>query len=270
MDVQETLWPAALHAGARAFDLLEWRSREHLTPYTSFAAGHLAGLCIAPLEEGAPDAWLRWAAVHDGAPLRLLQELIDAQVIRLRGDQLRTIWAVDLRGSWLNHALRARGFGKVDEIVTYELTDQGAAQLMNGQAPIVEAVEAHIAALASVDARAFAAPWRYPAFVLSAALSALDAASVFAVATGAGRPIGYVLAIARGAEAHVVRLAVDPEHGRRGVGSALLQHAITRLRAAGVMSVTLNTLASLPAGRLYRRLGFAPLRIGVDVLCLML
>lgn len=270
MDVQETLWPAALHAGARAFDLLEWRSPEQLAPHTSYAAGHLAGLCVAPLDPGSPDAWLRWAAVHDGAPLRLLQELIDAQVIRLRAEHVRAIWAVDLRGSWLNHALRERGFGKVDEIVTYELTDSGAARRMNGQVPIVAAVEAHIDALASIDARAFAAPWRYPAFVLSAALSELDAASVFGVATGAGRPIGYVLAIARGAEAHVVRLAVDPEHGRRGIGSALLQHAITRLRAAGVMSVTLNTVASLPAGRLYRRLGFSPLRIGVDVLRLTL
>ena len=270
MDLQEILWPAVLHAGARTFDLLEWRSREDLVPHTLYAAGQFAGLCIAPLEHGASDAWLRWAAVQDGAPLRLLQELVDAQAIRLRGDRLRTIWAVDVRGSWLNHALRERGFGKVDEIVTYELADPGAARRPKGDVPIVTASESHIDALVAVDARAFAAPWRYPGFVLRAALSTLDAASVFAVAISADQPIGYVFAIARDAEAHVVRLAVDPEHSRRGIGSALLQHAIAQLHGAGAGSITLNTVASLPAGHLYRRLGFMPLRIGVDVLRLAL
>jgi GNAT superfamily N-acetyltransferase len=250
---------------ARAFDFAEWCTAEQLAPHVSHAAAQRASLCVAPLDDGAVDAWLRSAVVENGAPVRLLHELIAQQRSRLHALGVRSIWAVDVRGSWLVHALREHGFRKVDEIVTYEIDDavEIAALSASDRNCVAPTCAQHVRELAAIDALAFAPPWRYPEFVMQ---HAAKAAAVCAVWRETDRPVGYVLAHAQGEVAHVVRLAVDPQHGRRGIGSALLRHAIRQLRADGHARVTLNTIASLPAGRLYRRMGFRPLHVGIDVL----
>jgi len=52
-------------------------------------------------------------------------------------------------------------------------------------------------------------------------------------------------------------LAVAPEARGRGVGDALVRHALDRFRAAGLRRVVLCSLAEMAAAhRIYRRLGF--------------
>jgi GNAT superfamily N-acetyltransferase len=54
-------------------------------------------------------------------------------------------------------------------------------------------------------------------------------------------------------------LYVDPAAWRRGVGRALIEHALAELRPAGYREVTLWTLAeSQPARAFYEACGFAP------------
>ncbi len=53
------------------------------------------------------------------------------------------------------------------------------------------------------------------------------------------------------------RLAVDPDHRRRGVGRALVEHAISRARRAGVTRVWLHLHPTLEAAvELHHSLGF--------------
>ncbi len=55
----------------------------------------------------------------------------------------------------------------------------------------------------------------------------------------------------------VDRMAVDPARHRRGVGRALVEHAISRARRAGVTKVWVQTTPKLDAAQtLYRSLGF--------------
>jgi GNAT superfamily N-acetyltransferase len=55
----------------------------------------------------------------------------------------------------------------------------------------------------------------------------------------------------------VDRMAVDPDRHRRGVGRALVEHAISRARRAGVTKVWVQTTPKLEAVQtLYRSLGF--------------
>ncbi|MDQ6692737.1 MAG: GNAT family N-acetyltransferase [Candidatus Dormibacteraeota bacterium] len=55
----------------------------------------------------------------------------------------------------------------------------------------------------------------------------------------------------------VDRMAVDPGRHRRGVGRALVEHAISRARRAGVTKVWVQTTPKLEAVQaLYRSLGF--------------
>jgi ribosomal protein S18 acetylase RimI-like enzyme len=256
--------PVLAAGDARTFEMLEWRSADALAEHVMHAHDDRASLCVAPLALGAADAWVRWAWVQDGAPLRLLHEILDAQALRLRTLHVRAMWCVDMRGSWLLHALRERGFRRVDEVVTYEASTAAASAGSIADMEIVDVAESDLFMLSEVDARAFAAPWRYPQPVLRAARAQVQ---IFAAARVVDRLVGYVLAVVHGEDAHVVRLAVDPSHGRRGFGTALLVGAMQRVHAMGARRVTLNTLQSLPAGHLYRRLGFRPLpRVGIDVL----
>lgn len=257
--------PALTAGDARTFEMLEWRTAAALEEHTMRTPDGRAALCAAPIAPGAADAWVRWAWVQDGAPLRLWQELLEAQSARLRALHVHALWCADLRGSWLLHALRERGFRRVEEVVTYEAPAEfGAAADCRGDVEFGDVGDRDFAALDGLDRRAFAAPWRYPEAVLRAAQAQLQ---IFLAARVDGRAVGYVAAAVHDEDAHVVRLAVEPSFGRRGIGSALLRLALLRARASGARRVTLNTLKSLPAGRLYERLGFRVMRrAAIDVL----
>ncbi|MEN9223229.1 MAG: GNAT family N-acetyltransferase [Thermostichus sp. BF3_bins_97] len=61
-------------------------------------------------------------------------------------------------------------------------------------------------------------------------------------------------------EAHIISLAVDPAHQRRGVGRKILMALLNQARAAGCQWATLEVNASNQAAiRLYESAGFLPL-----------
>jgi GNAT superfamily N-acetyltransferase len=65
---------------------------------------------------------------------------------------------------------------------------------------------------------------------------------------------------AGGAHAHLEQLAVHPDHGRRGIGSALVEEVCAQVKDRGLDRVTLRTFADIPwNGPFYARLGFAEL-----------
>lgn len=56
---------------------------------------------------------------------------------------------------------------------------------------------------------------------------------------------------------HIEQVSVRPDHGRRGVGRALLDYAATRARSEGAPALTLTTFAEVPWNApYYRRCGF--------------
>ncbi|WP_233515485.1 GNAT family N-acetyltransferase [Marinitenerispora sediminis] len=76
----------------------------------------------------------------------------------------------------------------------------------------------------------------------------------------AGRPpVGFaVLGVLDGA-AHLEQIAVDPAHGRRGIGGALLAAACADARRRGYRRMTLTTFRDLAWNApWYARHGFAP------------
>ncbi|MTD16982.1 GNAT family N-acetyltransferase [Nakamurella sp. YIM 132087] len=82
-----------------------------------------------------------------------------------------------------------------------------------------------------------------------------------AVATiGGDRPVGYLtLEIVDGA-AHVAQLSVDPAVGRRGLGTALLDHAARWALARDLHTLTLTTFRDVPWNApYYRARGFVDL-----------
>ena len=63
-----------------------------------------------------------------------------------------------------------------------------------------------------------------------------------------------------GAHAHLEQLAVHPDHGRRGIGTALVEAVCAEAAARGFDRVTLRTFADIAwNGPFYARLGFTEL-----------
>jgi ribosomal protein S18 acetylase RimI-like enzyme len=70
-------------------------------------------------------------------------------------------------------------------------------------------------------------------------------------------PVGFALVEDHGAAAHLEEIAVRRAHGRSGVGTALIRHAMSELAARGYATLTLSTFAAVPWNRpFYESLGF--------------
>ena len=79
-----------------------------------------------------------------------------------------------------------------------------------------------------------------------------------AVATVAGRPVGWVYWGRVGQELSIGQICVLPDYGRRGIGTALVRHVLERAAAAAEPTVILNTQSDVAWNEpWYRALGFA-------------
>jgi len=86
---------------------------------------------------------------------------------------------------------------------------------------------------------------------------AQQAGYLWVCAAKAGDIVGFALVRGIGGHAHLDELDVLPSHGRRGVGSALLQAVCSWATAAGYPGVTLRTFRDVPWNApFYRRRGF--------------
>ena len=74
----------------------------------------------------------------------------------------------------------------------------------------------------------------------------------------AGRPVrGFAVLEQLDGAVHLEQLSVDPHHGRRGIGAALLAAAVDEARRSGADRVTLLTYADIPwNGPWYARHGW--------------
>jgi GNAT superfamily N-acetyltransferase len=74
---------------------------------------------------------------------------------------------------------------------------------------------------------------------------------------GTDRPVAYMITDLVDGNVHIEQVSVHPDHARRGLGRALLDHAGERARADGVPALTLTTFADVPWNApYYLRCGF--------------
>ncbi|MEM6474579.1 MAG: GNAT family N-acetyltransferase [Pseudomonadota bacterium] len=89
-----------------------------------------------------------------------------------------------------------------------------------------------------------------------------DSDHCMAVATLEDRPIGFC-DYSTDAQTRIGEIglnAVDPDYAGKGVGTALYEHALNELRAAGMQAATVSTggdASHAPARRAYAKAGFA-------------
>lgn len=98
-----------------------------------------------------------------------------------------------------------------------------------------------------------------PADVLEAAIAARE---VFVMRhQWTAEAAGFTLTSVRGDTLYLDQVSVHPDHGRQGLGGALVRRVIEDAKGRGLKSVTLSTFRDLPwNGPFYRKLGFREIR----------
>ena len=85
-----------------------------------------------------------------------------------------------------------------------------------------------------------------------------DAETVALVARTRGRPAGFAVMRFGDERAHLILLAVEPAHQRRGIARTMVEWLIESALVAGMTSVHVELRAmNAPAFAFYRSLGFA-------------
>lgn len=81
--------------------------------------------------------------------------------------------------------------------------------------------------------------------------------AVWVAARPDGTPVGFAIAGDLGGAFWIDEISVDPNHGRRGIGTALLKAVIEHARWAFYNAVMLSTFRNVPFNRpWYERHGF--------------
>jgi GNAT superfamily N-acetyltransferase len=90
-----------------------------------------------------------------------------------------------------------------------------------------------------------------------------DGAVFTAAQTAGDTPVGYAVAVPNGSWSHLRELAVHPDHGRKGLGRALVGAVVVAARRDGRTGVSLSTFRAVPFNQpFYEKLGFRELPLG--------
>ncbi|MGB1253917.1 MAG: GNAT family N-acetyltransferase [Candidatus Promineifilaceae bacterium] len=217
-------------------------------------SAEIKGYLAATLDP-APVAWVRALGVDLFNPQRALKMLFNKLRAPLRSQKADRIACVGVM-PWLDHELPQLGFTTQHALGTM-VRQKGAITNVPTADVLIRPVDsAEFHAVAAIDQAAFDNPlWWHSAKQLErGAQSALQ----FDVAFDGHYPVGFIygLKVSR-REAHIVRVSVAPSHHGKGIGAALVAHALRTYGLQGLHKVSLNTQVSNEAAhRLYRRFGF--------------
>ena len=115
-------------------------------------------------------------------------------------------------------------------------------------------VAADVPEVAEIERRSSVCPWGASSFQRELEN---PVARVLVAQAQDGRVVGFVCSWCVAGELHVLNLAVEPEHRRRGVGRALVESVVAAARAAGADTAVLEVRRGNHAAQsLYGKLGF--------------
>lgn len=242
-------WP-----GFYVYDLSRGDGEDHV-PRSMFGNNpYTVSACLAVTADPPPAAWVRLAAFLE-ANFSQAWALFSAVVERLDPAIEEIAWFVD--EDWPLAWVERLGFVPAGEVISFLKTDTTYPAFDAPAGLVIRPAKADdLPALAAMEAKAFAPRWRHSAEGL---FLAWQRAFSFDVALLAGEPVGFQMSHGGRGKAHLSRMTVEPALQRRGIGAALLAHAIDDYQAREVRTITLNTQAdNEPSQRLYRRFGFRP------------
>lgn len=221
--------------------------------------GMLQG-CMAIGADPPPAAWVRVAAVRGRhMAVELLEAMLAESIPVLAASGVSEVGWLP-RSRWPEAWIEALGFRHIDEVVTYVKPDLEIPLDIpdNGRVRVREVRDEDLPRLAAIEEAAFDPLWRHSEESMS--IGRRHALS-FHVAAVEERVVGFQYSSDSDVQqaGHLVRLTVDPEAQRMGVGSLLLRAALNSYKQHNLEEASLNTqLSNAPSRRLYEKFGFRP------------
>ena len=215
--------------------------------------------CLVATANPSPVAWVHVAAIRGVAePVSVLAAMLEQLEKVLRQTAVtRLAWMPT--DNWLDEWVQQLGFTEINHLHTYWKHDFIVPEVPSiAGLTIRPAVNKDLPQLVQIEEDAFTPLWRHSLDDLSMALSQ---AFSFDVAELDNRVVGFQLSTGEKTLAHLARLTISPFVQKRGLGSALLSHAIQGYQKRGLRSVSLNTQAdNIASHQLYKKFGFVKKR----------
>jgi len=207
----------------------------------------------------APSAWIggfgvSWTESHVyDSLLRMLLEGLEPLLIA-RGIHHLHYSGSDTEQDWLRDDLLTCGFAPHRLLYAYDKFDYGVPGAGNQQVTIRPFEPGDIPALLDIEKECFEHLWRYDAVAFT---DIADTHPYFVVAELDGKVVGYQFNALDSETGYLVRIAVHPSFGSRGIGARLMAEAIHFFEDAQVQRILLNTQDdNTYAHRLYEWFGF--------------
>ncbi len=207
----------------------------------------------------APSAWIggfgvSWTESHSYVKMiRTLLEFLEPLLVA-RGVRYLHYSGSDVEQDWLRDTLLPLGFSPYRFLYAYDKSDYDVPTQGNQQVTVRPVKTRDIPALLTIERGCFEELWRYDA------ISFRDIAEThpyFVVAELHGKVVGYQFNALDGELGYLVRIAVHPAVGGRGIGARLMSEAIRFFKDVQVLRIMLNTQEdNTYAHRLYEWFGF--------------
>ncbi len=231
----------------------QWLDQERGYVYLAWQGTELVGYIglSRPIEGWS---WIRLFGIRDGRmPGLIVEELWERAEAHCRHSRIQQVAALMVT-NWLSTTLRGCGFACTDEVITMRHIGCRRRVPRTAFAKIRRAEPHDVPRIAELDELAFPPLWRMTDAEIWQALRISAHATV---AVRGGNAVAYQFGAWHESFGHLARLAVAPNHQRKGIGSQLLYQFLDECERWPVETITVNTqLSNAPSQQLYQRFGF--------------
>jgi ribosomal-protein-alanine N-acetyltransferase len=231
---------------------------KHYPTLGIFSGESLVGFLLTQTVN-APSAWIggfgvSWTESHTyESLLHTLLEGLEPLLVA-RGVHYLHYSGSDIEQDWLRDTLLIRGFAPYRLLYAYDKFNYHVPSKGNQQVTVRPFEPRDIPALLVIERECFEHLWRYDAVAFS---DIADTHPYFVVAELDSKVVGYQFNALDSESGYLVRIAVHPAFGGRGIGARLMVEAIHFFEEAQVLRILLNTQDdNTHAHRLYEWFGF--------------
>jgi [ribosomal protein S18]-alanine N-acetyltransferase len=207
----------------------------------------------------APSAWIGGFGVswtESRAYVKMIRTLLEYLAPLLIARRVRYLHysGSDVERDWLRDVLLPLGFSPYRLLYAYDKFDYAVPTQGNLSVTVRPIEERDIPALLTIERACFEDLWRYDTLSFS---DIVQTHPYFVVAELNGKVVGYQFNALDGEFGYLVRIAVHPSVGGKGIGARLMSEAIHFFKGARVSRIMLNTQEdNTYAHRLYEWFGF--------------
>ncbi len=233
-------------------DSIDWLGKQ---PYLLSISDRDIQAVICAASEIEFASWIRLFGVRDDLQLvEFWNCLLNKSIKYLQTMKYQHLMALATQ-HWFAKLLETSGFVNLQTIIILEWKSELQINTQfSGEMKIRPMQYYDLEEIRTLDKNAFSYEWQIS---LNELHKALNHKGHNTVAVHRDNVVGYLISTISPYNAHLARLAVNPQFQRRGIASGLLSDFLTQIKNNQIKQVTVNTQAdNKPSIKLYQRFGF--------------